>query len=175
MEGQASTTGSGVGQPKGIVTAVSAVPGSVITDVTNAIAAGQAFNVPSQLPARWLPRAQWTANLGIMNIFRLLPQAVGLNYPMVDDSTNPPKMLGWNFWENSHMDGTSAAGADNVLLAGDFTQFCIVDRIGTTVEFIPHLFGSNGRPKGQRGWYAYKRTGSDVLVPDAFRLLNLNG
>jgi HK97 family phage major capsid protein len=58
IEGQAFTTGSGVGQPKGIVTAVSAVPGSVITDATNAIAASQAFNVQSQLPARWRPHAQ---------------------------------------------------------------------------------------------------------------------
>ncbi|MFG1959101.1 phage major capsid protein, partial [Nonomuraea sp. NPDC049028] len=74
-----------------------------------------------------------------------------------------------------HMDGSLAAGADYVLLAGDFTQFCIIDRVGSTVEFIPHLFGTNRRPTGQRGWYAYKRTSSDVLVPDAFRLLNLNG
>ncbi|MFC3982293.1 phage major capsid protein [Streptosporangium jomthongense] len=175
IEGQAFTTGSGSGQPKGVVTAVNAVSGSVITDATNAIAASQAFNMQSVLPARWRPRAQWMANLSIMNMFRLLPQAAGLNYPMVDDSTYPPKMLGWNFRENSHMDGTLGAGADNVLLAGDFTQFCIVDRVGTTVEFIPHIFGSNGRPTGTRGWYAYKRTGSDVLVPDAFRLLNLNG
>ncbi|MEU6413016.1 phage major capsid protein [Microbispora sp. NPDC046933] len=133
----------------------------------------QAIALQSALPARWRPRARFMANLSIINAFRLLPLAANVNTLMVDDSTTPPKMLGWNFWENSNMDGALAAGADNVLLAGDFTQFCIVDRVGTTVEFIPHVSGSNGRPKGQRGWYAYKRTGSDVLVPDAFRLLNV--
>lgn len=46
------------------------------------------------------------------------------------------------------------------------------ERVGTTVEYIPHLLGSNRRPSGQRGWYAYGRTGGDVLIDDAFRLLD---
>jgi predicted phage gp36 major capsid-like protein len=33
--------------------------------------------------------------------------------------------------------------------------------------------GSN-RPTGQAGWFAFWRVGSDVVDPDAFRLLQLN-
>jgi hypothetical protein len=41
----------------------------------------------------------------------------------------------------------------------------IVDRLGSTLELVPHLVGSNRRPTGQRG--------ALLWVPQAFRLLNL--
>jgi hypothetical protein len=52
-------------------------------------------------------------------------------------------------------------------------QFVIVDRIGSTLELVPHLVGSNRRPTGQRGALLWFRTGSNVVVPQAFRLLNI--
>jgi predicted phage gp36 major capsid-like protein len=42
-------------------------------------------------------------------------------------------------------------------------------------EVIPHLFGANQRPTGQRGFYMHFRVGTGVLVPDAFRLTNHSG
>ncbi|CNG99042.1 phage major capsid protein%2C HK97 [Mycobacterium tuberculosis] len=59
------------------------------------------------------------------------------------------------------------------LIYGDFSNFVITDRLGMAVEFIPTLFGSNRRPTGQRGWFAYYRTGSDSVNDNAFRLLNV--
>jgi HK97 family phage major capsid protein len=79
-------------------------------------------------------------------------------------------------YENSNMDGRldAAATANNyLLLYGDFGQNVIVDRIGSTLELVPHLFGSNRRPTGQRGALLWFRTGSNVVVPQAFRLLNI--
>src|SRR5690606_129006 len=67
--------------------------------------------------------------------------------------------------------------SDSLLVFGDFSNYVIADRLGTTVEFIPHLFqqataGSGvGMPTGQRGWYAYARVGADAVNPAAFRLL----
>ena len=55
------------------------------------------------------------------------------------------------------------------LIYGDFSQFVLVDRIGSTVEIVSHLFGSNRRPTGQRGALLWFRTGSAVVVPQAFR------
>jgi len=56
---------------------------------------------------------------------------------------------------------------------GDFSNYVIADRVGTTVEFIPHLFATgNNRPSGQRGWYAYFRAGADSVNDGAFQLLN---
>jgi predicted phage gp36 major capsid-like protein len=39
------------------------------------------------------------------------------------------------------------------------------------IELVPHLFGSDRRPTGQLGALLWFRTGSDVAVPQAFRLL----
>jgi predicted phage gp36 major capsid-like protein len=40
------------------------------------------------------------------------------------------------------------------------------------VEFIPHLFSkNNNRPTGSRGWFAYYRTGGDLVNPTGVRAL----
>ena len=44
-------------------------------------------------------------------------------------------------------------------------------RIGLLIGLIPHLFGSNRRPTGERGLYAYWRNGSKVVDANAFRAL----
>jgi HK97 family phage major capsid protein len=174
LEAAAFTTGSGTGQAKGVITAVAAVAGSVVTSAGSAIALADVVANQNALPPRWRPRAQFMANLSIINAARQLPAGSGLTSSLVDDSGTPPKMLGWNVNENSLMDGTIAAGTtdDFVLLSGDFGQYVIADRVGTTIEFVPHLFGANGRPTGQRGFLLWFRTGGDVVIPDAFRLTN---
>jgi predicted phage gp36 major capsid-like protein len=42
------------------------------------------------------------------------------------------------------------------------------------VEFIPFLFSkNNNRPTGQRGWFAYYRTGGDLVNPTGVRALQV--
>ena len=65
------------------------------------------------------------------------------------------------------MDGSIyAAATENnyVLCYGDCSNFVIVDRMGTTIEPIPNLVGTNRRPTGQRGALLWFRTGSDAVV-----------
>ena len=66
---------------------------------------------------------------------------------------------------------TAATTGTKWMIYGDFRSgFTIADRLGLTVELIPHLFGSVARfPTGQRGVFAYWRTGSKVVVPEALR------
>jgi HK97 family phage major capsid protein len=92
----------------------------------------------------------------------------------------PANLLGRTIGEAEDMDGTITAGSENYMAVfGDFNNFVIADRIGMTVEFIPHLFQQTtagtgiGRPTGQRGWFAYYRVGSDVVNPGAFRMLDV--
>jgi predicted phage gp36 major capsid-like protein len=55
------------------------------------------------------------------------------------------------------------------MIVGDFNYFVIVDRIGLTVELVPHIFGVTARyPIGQRGLYFYYRNSSRVLTAAAF-------
>jgi HK97 family phage major capsid protein len=92
---------------------------------------------------------------------------------------NPAGVLGYPWYEASALDELDdinpAATADNFLMVvGDWRKFIIVDRVGLTVEFIPHLFATaNNRPSGQRGWYAYWRSGSDSVADGHFRMLSV--
>jgi predicted phage gp36 major capsid-like protein len=60
-----------------------------------------------------------------------------------------------------------------MLLSGSFDQFAIVDRVGTTIEVLPG-YGANRRRTGQKHFYMHWRTGSGLLVADAFRLSNFS-
>ena len=177
LESAAFTLGSGSGQPKGLITALVAAGGStVIATGTNVLANGDPVANQNVLPARWRPRARFMANLSTINGYRALIKATGLAESLVDDSGPVPRMYGWEIIENSAMDGTlTASTADYLLVSGDFQQYAIVDRLGTSIIPVPVVVGANFRPTGSRGWYLHWRTGGDVLVPDAFRLTNYSG
>jgi HK97 family phage major capsid protein len=160
--------------PNGLITAlVAAGGGTVIATGTNVLAQGDLYANQAALPARWRANAKWMMNLSILNGFRQLPQATGLNYSIISDATSPPTALGWPVYENSSMDGTlTGSAADYLVLSGDFQQYAIVDRLGAKLVTIPALVGANQRPTGQAGFYLHWRAGADVLIPDAFRLSN---
>ena len=58
-----------------------------------------------------------------------------------------------------------------VAILGDFSQYLIYDRIGTTVEFVQNTFNSSALPTGQRALIAHKRVGGDVTDLNAFVFL----
>jgi hypothetical protein len=58
---------------------------------------------------------------------------------------------------------TTTSGSKVAIYADWPNAFAIVDRIGLSVELVPHVFGASQRPIGARGVYAYWRTGSGVL------------
>ena len=163
-------------EPNGIITAlVAAGGGTIIATGTNVLAQGDLYANQAALPPRWRANARWMMNLSILNGYRQLPQATGLNYSIVNDTGPTPKALGWEIRENSNMDGTlTGAAADYLVLSGDFRQYAIVDRVGTTIEVVPQLLGANRRPSGQRGFLMHWRVGADVLIADAFRLSNFS-
>jgi HK97 family phage major capsid protein len=162
--------------PTGIISSiVTAAGANIIATGTNVLAQGDLYANQAALPPRWRPNANWMMNLSILNGYRQLPQATGLNYSIIDDTGPVPRALGWNVYENSSMDGTlTGAAADYLVLSGDFQQFAIVDRVGTSIEVIQNLLGTNHRPTGQRGFLMHYRVGSDVLIQDAFRLSNFS-
>lgn len=169
----AYTTGSGTGQPKGVITALAGTASEINGGGTEALAVGDPLLLQNALPARFSARAQWGAHVATINTIGAFETTNGaLRYPEVSQGQLLRKPLN----EISNMDGSinaAATGNNYLLVYGDFTNFVIVDRIGSTIEFVPNLVGANGRPTGQRGAFLWYRTGSDVTVTNAFRLLDV--
>jgi len=175
-EGTAFVTGAGTGvNPQGFVTGASttfAFP----TGLT--ITALSMYNFEAALPPRFRPRESFVANRGIYNVVRGIDTAGGaalwlyMAQGLVTQAPTPGNtgatLLGRGAWEGSAMQST-IVNATKIMVVGDFTYFLIVDRIGMTVELVPHIFGPVSRfPIGQRGLYAYWRNSSKVLSSAAF-------
>jgi HK97 family phage major capsid protein len=170
LESASFVKGTGAGQPQGVVTGLPA--GSrVATAVADTLAVGDVTKPFVALPPRWQQNASAMANLATLTAISSFETAGGaLRYPEVSND----RLLRKPLFEHSAMDApgaTATADNDAVLLVGDFRNYLVVDRVGLMIEYVPHLFGANGRPTGQRGWFAYWRSGGGRLVDDAFRLL----
>lgn len=170
LQAAAYMNGSGTGQPTGITTALP-VGSKVATATADVLVAADVVKLQNALPPRFQANARWLANLATINTVGGLENTNGsIRFPEVGSG----QLLRKPLEEASYLEtagATAAAGNDNVMLYGDFSQFVIVDRIGTTIELIPNLVGANRRPTGQRGALLWFRTGSDVVVDNAFRLL----
>jgi HK97 family phage major capsid protein/HK97 family phage prohead protease len=128
------------------------------------------YDLESNLAPRFRARASFLANKAVFNTIRQFADADGHDLWERIGAGMPAQLLGYNAYEASDMDDDSEDG-NKFLLFGDFGQFLIVDRVGMSVELVPHLFGANQRPTGQRGLYAIWRNDSKILVPNAFRVL----
>lgn len=174
-EGAAFATANvGATRPRGVVAAVAAVAGSLVASATGgALALADVYAVKNALRARDKRNATWLANENIYTLIRQFDTAGGSAFWADLGMDTPSKLLGKPTREASTMAGAVAAGA-LVLLAGDFRNYYIVDRIGMSVQYDPMLKGASGRPNGKAGWFAFWRVGADVVDADAFRLLQLS-
>jgi HK97 family phage major capsid protein len=178
-EGHAFWTGTGDGsnQPTGIITALDANTNVEVSITTSgSFSLTDVYKLHEALPARFRRNATWAANITTINRLRRFGEGTtGSQSAYWADlgAGQPPLLLGHPIVEASAMaPATTGTGAANLLVIGDFRQYLIVDRVGSTIELVPHLFGTtNNRPTGQRGLFATKRVGGGSLVDNAFRLL----
>jgi HK97 family phage major capsid protein len=176
LEGAAFATGNvGATRPRGIVAAVAAVTASIVTAATtNAFVAGDVYRVADALRPRDAAKASWIANKRIYSLIRQMDTAGGSAFWANLGMGVPSQLLGQPQYEASTMSSVVTTGG-NILLAGNFDQYVIVDRVGMSIMYEPMVKSTgNGRPTGQGGWFAFWRVGADVTDVDAFRLLQLN-
>ena len=175
-EATSFVTGDGVDpNPQGVITGVAANAGSLVALATpGTLTVADLYKPVDALPPRHTGNASWLAAKGMYNRIRQLDTAGGANLWARIAEGRPSRLVDYPVYEAS----TMASGSDittantRLLLLGDFKKFLIVDRVGMSVELIPHLFHTgNNRPSGQRGLYAIWRNSSKVLDPNAFRLL----
>jgi len=171
LEAEKFLFGDGADEPKGLLNGIDA--GSVLSTKTKeAFDADDVYALQEALPARFQPRARWLSSLTVANTTHRFSSPGGDEPPLFNEDRT--LLLGKPWAEVSGMSTATSTGNADLLAYGDLeTAFRIVDRIGMRIELVPHLFGPNGRPKGQRGVYAYWRVGSKTLVPNAVRVLRV--
>lgn len=180
LEASAFATGSGSGEPQGIITGASAV---VTASTRGSITSGDVYAIEAALPPRFIQNASWVASRAALQKFRQFDTAggaqlwiqnlqYGLGQPVGFGSTNGRvgyALLGYNAYAASGVTSTLTTGTKPAVL-GDFRQYLIADRVGLSVEYVPHLLSTSGPfPRGGRAYFAYWRTGAGVLATNAFR------
>lgn len=166
-------TGSGTGQPTGIITALTGT-GSVVNSITtDTFAVADVHAIDAALPQRFAFNASWLAHRAIYSKMRQFDTSGGSSLWGQLAEGRKSELLGRPDYVAEAMDGAVNAGQENYVLAyGDFQNYVVVDRVGTTLSYVPHVMGANGRPVGKAGWHAFMRGGGDSVNDGAFRLLN---
>lgn len=182
-EATAFTLGTGVSPDAGGVVTTLNVSSKVDGQTGAVLSIVDPTNLENALPPRFRSNASIMASKTTFNAYRqlLLAQAGAAGDPWNRPSQGQPaEFFGYPAYEASDMVSTHAAG-DKVMLMGDFKRgFIIVDKVGMNMELVPHLTqqataGTGvGMPTGQRGYYAWWRNNSRVLVDNAFRLLTIH-
>ncbi len=182
LEAARFTTGTAASSVDGIQTGGTAV---VLTAGTAAFVVGDVYAVENALGPRFRPRASFVGNRATYNKIRQFDTAGGaslfvtnLQLGLPNEVATPgalggTRLLGYPTYECSSYSSTPTTSGQLTLTLGDWNYYVIVDRIGMSVDLIPHLFGSNQRPTGQKGLYARWRVGAGVIHINAFKTLKV--
>lgn len=184
LEGAAFVSGNGSSAPQGVTTGLDGTSSEIAPTTAETFARADIDKLIAALPARFRRSGSvaMVANMVWYNAIAAFETTVNVGSLI---STNPANVngdftvRGYPAYESSDMDAVlpnAAATADNFgIVFGDLSQgYYIVDRVGLNVELIPHLLHtSNNRPNGQRGFYAWFRTGAEVVNPAALVMLSI--
>ncbi len=170
-----ATANTAASKPVGIVSAVAAITASIVSSATiTSFVVGDVYRVADALRARDASQASWIANKTIFSKIRQFDTSGGSAFWANLGMGVPSLLLGQPQYECSTM-GSVITTSANILLAGNFKQYYVVDRVGMSVMYEPMVKSTNAnRPTGEAGWFAFWRVGADTVDPDAFRLLQLH-
>lgn len=163
-------TGTGTAEPWGLFIATTTTV-DVTTD--NTFGAADIDKVWAALPEKHRARASWVMNVDVENDVRGFGSGTATSRFTVDQTAEGISLLnGKRVILSDYAPAWSGTDGASILVVGDLQKYCMAQRVGMTVELVPHLTstGSN-RPSGQRGLYAFARVGANVLDSAAFRKL----
>ena len=183
LEATKFAVGSGTNEPQGVITGATATVASV---TGGAFVVADLYALEAAVPPRFRPRSSAVMNRAIAQKIRQFDTSGGaslwidnLRVGLANQVPTPgsygdgARVLGYGAYESSAMASTVTTGS-KIIIMGDFSYYLIADRVGLSVELIPHMFATaNNRPSGQRGLYAYWRNGAGVLATNAFRTIQL--
>jgi HK97 family phage major capsid protein len=178
LESAQFLTGTGTNSPGGLLniggTGGLTTAQRILTAGVATYAVGDPWLLKAGIPARFLNTATFAAAPAIWDkTYRFVAQGSTTEPRQFSDGDRGGDFLGRPKIEWSSMVSTTTTGS-RIMVAGQFDQFVIVDRIGATIEMVPLLMGAANRfPTGQRGAYFYARVGSGTLNPGAFVYLEV--
>jgi HK97 family phage major capsid protein len=159
-------------QPQGLMNELTATQG-VLTAGTATVVADDLWNLKAAIPARFTPNTTFAAPPAMFDrLYRLTPTG-GTSEPSLMP-TRDGALMGRPTVEWSFNSGTATPTSGTLVIAGDFTNYLIADRLGLTAVPIPTLFGGTAAfhpPTGESGLAVWGRTGAGVTVANAFRVL----
>ena len=190
LEATKFAVGSGTNEPFGVITGATTV--FTATD-TDSVVAADFYGVYDALPPLYRSRAAWAMANGVLSKIRQLDTAGGsamltpnlqvqsaanVGTPAganMQDARANVDLFGAPVYEASGQSATFTTGQLIAVVGAFNPYFKIIDRVGLTIENIPHIFGAaqGNLPTGQRGLFAYWRVGSKVVAANAFRTLKL--
>ena len=177
LEATKFLTGTGTNEPGGILNIGGTGGLTTSQRVQTANVATYAVGDP------WLLKAALPPRFSLDSAYAAAPGTWDTTYRFVGGNSTEPyqfggtsrlgDFLGLPKAEWSTMATGSTTGT-KLMIAGYWPSYIICDRIGATMELIPHLFGAANRyPTGQRGAYFFWRVGGGTVVPNAFRYLEV--
>lgn len=163
-EGVAFVKGTGVGQPKGLltVTGIAEIKTGVAADFPASNPTDVLVKMFHALPTVHSARGCWIMNRKTLGVVRLWKDAQGRYL------VNDPKDGGFStLFGRPVIEATDmpdiGAGAFPIMF-GDLSGFRIVDRVGLSFLRDPYTLAAVGQVR----FHARKRTGADVTHPDRF-------
>lgn len=180
LEANKFLLGSGTNEPGGILniggTGGLTTTQRVQTATSATYAVGDPWLLKAAIPARFIAASSYVAAPAIWDkTYRFVAQGSTTEPRQFSDGDRGGDFLGRPKDELSTVVTTTTTGS-KIMVGGDFaTGVRIVDRIGLSVELLPHLFGAaqGNLPLGQRGLYAWWRVGSGVVAQNALRYLEV--
>lgn len=162
--------GAGVGSNEPLGMFINATFTNIDSVANDAIDVGDPEKVEAGLGLRHRANAAWFMARKTIRAYQALETTGGklfggINYASVQAPTHDSptgntglRLLGYPVWE---VPSAPTGVADGTITAvfGDPSKYAIVDRLGLTVEYVPHLVSAAGNlPIGARGIFAYWRT-----------------
>lgn len=167
-------TATGTSGLVGIFTALAGTSSEVTVTTDGALGPEDAFVVWNALGERYRPRSSWFMNVSVESQLRNSTNDAGLYTTNLSTNGIGP-LLGKRVLLSDYAPSFSGTtGSASLAVLGDFSRFVVVQRVGMSIERVPHVVNSSGVPTGQRAWLAWARAGSDSVDDNGFVLLANN-
>jgi HK97 family phage major capsid protein len=173
-EGTVFVSGTGTGQPTGLLDTSDGIDGvSANEDTGGTLQVEDLFDLAYGVKAEYARNGAWMLNRATLPLIRAFETSAGgyIWSPSIAPG-DPNTILGSPYVEATDLDapsgGTFASGAQPIIF-GDYRRaYTIVDRTGVQIQRDPFTLAANGQVR----YIARKRVGGKVMIAEAAKSLD---